>query len=85
MSWREFVLKSFAYHRMQKEKWQHTRFIAFRSTLAPHLNPKFIPKSIEQFLPLGDEQKLSISEEARANFLEQTRIYYENKKKENGI
>lgn len=79
MSWKEYVLKSFAYHRMQKDKWQHTRFIAYRTTIAPYLNPKFIPKNIEQFMPLGEKIQ-SISDTARKNFLEASRKYYENKR-----
>ena len=64
---------------MQKDKWQRTRFLAYRTTIAPYLDPKFIPKTIEQFMPLGDKVQ-SISDTARKNFLEASRKYYENKR-----
>lgn len=81
MTWKEFLLKSYAYQRMAKTKWRHSRLIAYQATIAPHLNPKFIPKSVEKFLPLGDKAKeASVSEETRARFLEQVKEYYANKK-----
>jgi len=81
MTWREFLLKSFAHKRMEEEKLQHMRFIAYKTTLAPHLNPKYLPKSIQQFFPIGNEIQISnVSEESKQMFLEKARIYYANKK-----
>ena len=76
MTWKEFLLKSYAYKRMSIEKWHHTRFIAYRSTIAPHLNPKFIPKTIDLFMPLdGQQAQQSISEEAEQGFIEHYKKY----------
>ena len=61
---------------MNIEKWQHTRFIAYRSTIAPHLDPKFIPKTIEQFMPLSNNiRESSVSEDAEQNFIEHYKQY----------
>lgn len=69
MPYCEFYLKSLAYHRMQKEKMYHTRFIAYHAMIGSHLDPKRIP-SIDKLLPIdGDKKKNKpISSEAVALF-----------------
>ena len=65
---------------MQKDKWQHTRFIAYRTTIAPYLNPKFIPKTINKFMPLDNEPRESeVSDETKDHFKEHFRKYLEQK------
>lgn len=84
MSWDEYVLKSFAFNRMQINKWEHTRFIAYKATLAPHLNHKFIPKSIEKFFPLKLKTKQSgVSDEAKKVYIEHYKKYLEEVAKAN--
>lgn len=80
MSWKEFVLKSFAYHRIQKDEWRKFRLVAYYARFAPYIKTDFID-SIEKFYPLGDKQRgSSISDLAKANFIESSRKYYENKR-----
>ena len=78
MSWREYTLKSFAYHRIEKDDWRKVRLMAYYTRYAPYIKTERIP-NIEQFMPLGDKVQ-SISDIARKNFLEASRKYYENKR-----
>ncbi len=55
MAWCEFLIKSFAYSRMQEEKLRHTRLIAYSAQIGNHLDPKKLPRSITQFMPIGNE------------------------------
>ncbi|HZK19084.1 MAG TPA: hypothetical protein VFC68_00010 [Treponemataceae bacterium] len=79
MTWKEFLLKSYAYKRMSVQKWQHTRFIAYRATIAPYLNPKFIPKTINKFMPLDNVRESEVSDETKDHFKEHFRKYLEQK------
>ena len=45
MPWCEY-LKCFAWARMEKEKWRHTRLIAFESRIGSHLDPKGLPSRL---------------------------------------
>lgn len=64
MPWCEYLIKCYAWKRMEKEKWKHTRLIAFESKIGPHLNPKTLPRSIENYMPL-DGKKSKVSPEMR--------------------
>ena len=64
---------------MRKDKWQHTRFIAYRTTIAPYLNPKFIPKTINKFMPLDNVKESEVSDETKNHFKEHFRKYLEQK------
>lgn len=55
MPWCEFLIKSYAYNRMQEEKLRHTRLIAYSSQIGSHLDPKKLPRSIDQFMQIGNE------------------------------
>ena len=55
MPWCEFLIKSYAYNRMQEEKLRHTRLIAFNARIGSHLDPKTLPRSIDQFMRIGSE------------------------------
>lgn len=55
----EFLIKSFAYERMQKERLRHTRLIAYSAQIGSHLDPKSLPKTLEKFMPIdGEETKM---------------------------
>ncbi len=56
MPWCEFLIKSYAYSRMQEEKLRHTRLIAYSAQIGSHLDPKKLPRSIDQFMPIGNEK-----------------------------
>ena len=77
----EFLIKSYAYNRMQKERLRHTRLIAWSAQIGSHLDPKTMPKSIDQFMPIEDERKKKrkskVSDEMRAIFEQRMREYNE--------
>jgi hypothetical protein len=56
MPWCEFLIKSYAYSRMQEEKLRHTRLIAYSAQIGSHLDPKKLPRTIDQFMPIGNEK-----------------------------
>ena len=58
MPWCEFLIKSYAYSRMQEEKLRHTRLIAYSAQIGSHLDPKKLPRSIDQFMPIGNEKNV---------------------------
>ena len=55
MPWCEFLIKSYAYSRMQEEKLRHTRLVAYSAQIGSHLDPKKLPRSIDQFMKIGSE------------------------------
>lgn len=67
MPWCEFLIKSYAYSRMQEEKLRHTRLIAYSAQIGSHLDPKKLPRSIDQFMPIGGEKNARKSNK-NANF-----------------
>lgn len=52
----EFLIKSYAFNRMQKERLRHTRLIAWSAQIGSHLHPNSVPKSIEQFMPIDEKR-----------------------------
>lgn len=77
MSFAEFQIRLFAYKRVQEREWEKVRFIGWCSTIGSHLNPKKLPKSLNQFLPLGldKKQSFSVSDLQKERFLEATKEY----------
>lgn len=53
MPWCEYVLKSIAYHRMDKEWWKKFRMVGYSARVGSHYEP---PKSEESFMPLGERK-----------------------------
>lgn len=64
----EFLIKSYAFNRMQKERLRHTRLIAWSAQIGSHLHPNSVPKSIEQFIPIDEKRtrRKGISDEMKA-------------------
>lgn len=56
MPWNEYVLKCFAWSRMDRNKWEHTRLNSWYAMVGSHLDYKTLPKSINEFLPLDGKQ-----------------------------
>ena len=67
MPWCEFLIKSYAYNRMQEEKLRHTRLVAYSAQIGSHLDPKKLPRSIDQFMRIGSEKNARKSNK-NANF-----------------
>ena len=80
MPWCEYLIKCFAWARMEKEKWRHTRLIAFEARIGSHLDPKGLPKSIDAYMPLDVKRKNPIFEQAKAE-LRKEREAIKNKSK----
>ena len=57
MSWNEYLIKCFAWGRMEKEKWRHTRLIAYEARIGSHLDPKGLPKTIDSYMQLDTKKK----------------------------
>lgn len=64
MTWNEFIIRQFAFERMRKFELFKVREIAWASTIAPHLNPKRLPKTKEQFMPL-ETKDTSVSDKMK--------------------
>lgn len=74
MPWCEYLIKCLAWQRMEKEKWRHTRLIAFESKIGAHLNPKTLPRSIERYMPLN-EKKSVVSDEIKKLYIQRMAEY----------
>lgn len=69
MGWNEYLIKCFAWQRMERERWKHTRLVAFYSMIGSHLDTKKLPKSIDSFLPIdGDKPKSRVTDAQREDF-----------------
>lgn len=68
MTWREFQLKVYGYRREQKNKWHHSRLIAYYSLVATGaIDTKKM--SMEKFMPL--EEKTNVSNNEQKELLKQ--------------
>jgi hypothetical protein len=82
MPWCEYLIKCQAWQRIEKEKWRHTRLIAFESKIGSHLNPKSLPRTIENYLPLDGKRKRKVSNEIRELYERRIAEYNEAKAKQ---
>ena len=82
MPWCEYLIKCQAWQRIEKEKWRHTRLIAFESKIGSHLNPKSLPRTIEKYLPLDGKGKRKVSNEIRELYERRIAEYNEAKAKQ---
>lgn len=71
MTWAEFQIRLFAYNRMEKKQWFKIRELAWSATIAPHLNPKKMPKSKDAFMRLDNsgETRSSVSQSQKEAFM----------------
>jgi len=71
MTWAEFQIRLFSYKRQDLYKWQMLREMMWTSYIAPHQDPKKMPKRKENFLPLISDKKQSgiVSQEHKDNFI----------------
>lgn len=53
MTFAEFQIRLFAYKRMELREWEKVRQIAWSAFIAPHQDPKKLPKTIDRFMSLG--------------------------------
>ncbi len=76
MSWAEFLIRLFAYRRIELKEWEKVRYISYSATKAPHLDPKKLPKTIEKFMPLGGRREAKkVDETMKQRYLEAYKQY----------
>ena len=81
MTFAEFQIRLFAYKRMELREWEKVRQIAWSAFIAPHQDPKKLPKTIDRFMSLGvNNTKKGVSTEQRENFLKAYKEYLNQKK-----
>lgn len=80
MTFAEFQIRLFAYKRMEMREWEKVRQIAWSAFIAPHQDPKKLPKTIDKFMNLGGEKiRQGVSEEQKENFLKAYKEYLNQK------
>ncbi len=55
MTWAEFLIRLYAYKRMELKQMYKIRELAWVTYIAPHQNPKKMKKSINTFWKLEDK------------------------------
>lgn len=91
MGWNEYLIKSFAYHRMEQERWKRARLIAYNARIGSHLDrtdPRSIPRTEIEFMPIGDDEvkKIKVNRQAMERskkLLKQEREAILKKRKQN--
>lgn len=81
MAWNEYLLKCYAWERMELEKWRKVRLIAFEARVGSHVDPKTLPRTIEQYMPL-DKEKKKATNEAKELLRKEREEYLKRKKNE---
>lgn len=76
MSFYEFKLKSFAFNRMEKDKWRHTRKIAFWSMWGSNADAKRFPNTENKFMPLDDEPIIKRASDEQKDQLYKEQLQY---------
>ena len=81
MTFAEFQIRLFAYKRMELREWEKVRQIAWSAFIAPHQDPKKLPKSIDKFMSLGEKNTTKgVGEQQKENFLKAYKEYLNQKK-----
>ncbi len=84
MTFAEFQIRLFAYKRMELREWEKVRQIAWSAFIAPHQDPKKLPKTIDRFMNLdGNNTKKEVGIDQKENFLKAYKEYLNQKN--NGV
>ena len=77
MTWAEFQIRVFAYKRIDLYNWIKLRELMWTSYIAPHQDPKKMPKRKEKFLPLDIDNKTTngVSQFQKDTFLKEFEKY----------
>jgi hypothetical protein len=83
MSYAEFQIRLFAYKRVQLREWEKVRILAWYAMKGPHMNPKNMPKSLNQFIKLDIDNghATRVTEAQKARFLEAMEDYIKQTQK----
>ena len=74
MTWNEYQIRLFSYHRQDKNKWLMLRELMYNNSKAPHLDPKKIPKTIKAFMNMG-EKKTGLNDFQRTQMIKAQKEY----------
>lgn len=77
MSYAEFLIRFYAYERVQLREWEKIRFSAYHSLIAPYQDYKKLPKTLNKFLPLSIDKNHTqeLDNEMKQRFLEEYKNY----------
>ena len=78
MAWCEFLLKSFAYHRIKENEWELQRLLNYNVLISSSVDTKKMPK-FDKFMK--QKEAGNVTEEARELFRQRVREYNEKKNK----
>ena len=86
MTWAEYILRVDGYLRQQKRQAYRDRRTWYNTLVAPHLDPKKLPKSEQAYMKIDGEEKRKpkVSEETGQRYIEAMRKYLLKKKASNG-
>ncbi len=84
MTWAEFLIRQFAFRRMDKYSWMKVREIAYQALVGSHMNPKKLPKSKEKFMPLDDRKQKQLTDKQLEAMRNAQEIYRQEVNKRNG-
>ena len=79
MTWAEFQIRLFAFRRIEKSNWEKLRMLMYNNTIASHLDPKKIPKTIDKFMNLNGSEKPTITDHQK-QLIEQIKKQYNERK-----
>lgn len=66
MTFAEFLIRSYAYNRAEKNDWYKVREIAWNSLIGFHVDTKKLPKTKERFMSLDGEQEVDLQKQVDA-------------------
>ena len=81
MTYAEFCIRSFCYHRREQAEWSKFRKVAYMALIAPSYNYKKLPKKESTFLPLPlvDKKPMrsnEINPKILSNFMAEAKEFY---------
>lgn len=77
MAWCEFLLKSFAYHRIKDNEWELQRLLNYNILISSSVDTKKLPK-FDKFLKAKETGRTSnVTDEARELFRQRVNEYNE--------
>lgn len=84
MSWAEFNIRRYAYHRIEEQKDLRAREIAWSALIGSHYNPKKLPKTKDKFWQIGIAKKSKADESMKEAIRKAQEEYFNQLKEKNG-
>ena len=80
MTWAEFQIRAYAYKRISEREDIRFREVAYNALIAPHCNPKKLPKNRRSFWRIGDK-RIATSDKMKEAIKRAQEQYFKDKKK----